>query len=151
MLDDIRCRGDLNIVRDSEVTCGSVLHRHRFGVLGSGNSYSRPGNLGDLGAVLQPAGTKWCSGFLLLYLRELKYCRIARELKYCCIVRELKYCCIVRELKYCCIVRELKYCCIVQELKYCCIVHQLKYCCTVRELKYCCTVRELKYCCIYKS
>ena len=24
MLDDIRCRGGLNIVRDSEVTCGSV-------------------------------------------------------------------------------------------------------------------------------
>ena len=27
MLDDIRCRGGLNIVRDSEVTCGSVPQR----------------------------------------------------------------------------------------------------------------------------
>ena len=26
MLDDIRCRGGLNIVRESEVTCGSVPH-----------------------------------------------------------------------------------------------------------------------------
>ena len=27
MLDDIRCRGGLNIVRDSEATCGSVPHQ----------------------------------------------------------------------------------------------------------------------------
>ena len=25
MTDDIRCRGGLNIVRDSEVTCGNVI------------------------------------------------------------------------------------------------------------------------------
>ena len=29
MLDDIRCLGGLNIVRDSEVTCGSVPQRMR--------------------------------------------------------------------------------------------------------------------------